>query len=556
MGFCSRGLGTFWPRTASYPRVSMMSPGHGGLCLVLAGVHAFKRYKMGTSTVTSQWLRSAGRFFPRGSLLPPAAWAARHRLIVFFALASSLGVSSFAALQRLPAFDALFAGALPAALAISAWKAPIGRRISSSLSAASLMVLAAMAVNISGTAEAHFLFFIMVPVVALYEDWAPIATASVLVIAHHSLLGMIAPEHLYNHPADTAGNLQLTLIHGGLFLAMCLTSILHWRIHEHARTEEHILLDRLASQALHDPLTGLANRTLLRERLNQAITTSAADTRPLLVFCIDIDGFKPVNDSHGHAAGDRLLAELGRRLQACIRAGDTAARTGGDEFALLLPGSGTDIAGPMARRVMDAIAAPVHIEGAALQVTASIGIAIGTGPEDPEELLERADEAMYSAKHAGRERYVIYGTAMTPGHQGGVRVHPDHARAWARYTRTLRAEIDTAKTNGTLPEQTRGPETARRTLESLLTAIDHLPPGPHHAELTLPHGTALEEFIFHHDLVQNWAQALTTQNILTHHMPQTATQFWTELRQTLTTPQPGPGSVTGNQPTTDTLTIS
>lgn len=488
--------------------------------------------------MTSQWLRSAGRLFPRGSLLPPAAWAFRHRLIVFFALASSLGVSAFAALQGLPSLDALFAGALPAALAATAWKVPFGRRLSSSLNAAALMILAAMTLNIYGTVGAHFLFFIMVPVVALYEDWVPIATASVLVIAYQSVIGFLTPEYLYDHPAATAEPLQLTLIRSGLFLAICLTSTLHWRIHEHARTEEHILLDQLANQALHDPLTGLANRTLLRERLSQAITASASGTQPLLVFCIDIDGFKPVNDSHGHAAGDRLLAELGRRLQACIRAGDTAARTGGDEFTLLLPGSGTDIAAPMARRVMDAIAAPVHDSGTALKVTASIGIAIGSGLEDPEELLERADKAMYSAKHAGRERYVIYGAAITPGHQGGVRVRPDHARAWARYTRTLRAEIDTAKTKGTLPEQTRGPETARRTLESLLTAIDHLPPGPHHAELTLPHGTALEEFIFHHDLVQNWAETLTTHNILTQQRPQTATQFWTELRHTLTSPQP------------------
>lgn len=459
-------------------------------------------------------------------------------MIIIFALASSSGVSAFAALQGLPAFNALFAGALPAALALTAWKAPFGRRLSSSLSAASLMVLAAMAVNISGTVEAHFLFFIMVPVVALYEDWAPMATASVLVIAHHSVLGLIAPDHLYNHPGATAEPLNWTLIHSGLFLAICLTSILHWRIHEQSRTEERILLDRLANQALHDPLTGLANRTRLHERLSQAVAASAGGRQPLLVFSIDIDGFKPVNDSYGHAAGDRLLAELGRRLQACIRTGDTAARTGGDEFTLLLPGSGTDIAAPMARRVMDAIAAPVHDSGTVLKVTASIGIAIGSGLEDPEELLERADKAMYSAKHAGRERYVIYGAAVTPGHQGGVRVRPDHARAWARYTRSLRAEIDTAKTSGALPEQTRGPETARRTLDSLLSAIDHMPPGPRHTELTLPHGTALEEFIFHHDLVQNWAEALTAQNILTQHMPETANQFWSELRQTVTSPQP------------------
>ncbi|WP_183164390.1 diguanylate cyclase [Arthrobacter oryzae] len=486
--------------------------------------------------MTSQWLRTAGRVFPRGSLLSPAAWAFRHRLIVFFALASSLGVSAFAVLQGAPFLQALIAGALPAALAITAWTPAFGRRLSSSLGAASLMVLAAMVVNISGTVEAQLLFFIMVPVVALYEDWAPVATASVLVLNHRSVLSIIAPDRLYDRPEAVAEPLNWSLVHSGLFLAICLTSILHWKIHEHAKTEENILLDRLTSQALHDPLTGLANRTLLHDKLCQAIAAAAAeDTKSLLVFCIDIDGFKPVNDSYGHAAGDRLLAELGRRLQSCIRTGDTAARTGGDEFILLLPDSGTDIAAPMAQRIMDAIAAPVPAAGTALNVTASVGIAIGSGFEDPEELLERADKAMYSAKHTGRERYVIYGAAITASDQGGMSVHPEHARAWAHYTRALRAQISAAKTSGTLPHQTRGPETARRILDSLLAAIDLLPQGSQPAALALPQGRALEEFIFHHDLVQNWADELVTQNILTLRRPETANEFWIKLRQTITT---------------------
>lgn len=493
-----------------------------------------------------QWLRVIGSFIPQGSKLPERSWAFRHRMIVAFALASSLAVSVFALCQGTEPGQALVHGAAPAVLSAAGWKVPAGRRVRSSLTSVALMVAAAMAVHTAGTIEAHFLFFIMVPIVALYEDWTPLAASAAVVFAHHAVLGILAPRHLYNHAAALQDPLAWGLIHSALFLAICATSILHWTIHERARAEETVLLDRLASQARHDPLTGLANRTLLHERLRAARAASVQRGEPLLVLSVDIDGFKPVNDSYGHAAGDALLLELARRIQACTRSGDTAARTGGDEFTLVLPGSGASVAAGMARRIMDAVAEPVQVAGKELRMTASVGIALGSGSgsgaEKTEDLLEWADQAMYAAKRAGRGRFVMYDGLPSSDAEWTLPVQPDQARSWAAYTRSLRDEIAMAKSQGHLPQQTRGPETARRTLESLLAAIDQLPSAAGPVSMLLPERTALQEFVFHHELVQQWTDSLTRQGIINVPRPAEATAFWDALSGTVTDPAPVVGA--------------
>ncbi|NTW97269.1 MAG: EAL domain-containing protein [Oscillochloris sp.] len=173
--------------------------------------------------------------------------------------------------------------------------------------------------------------------------------------------------------------------------------------------------ERLRHQATHDALTGLPNRIHFSEQL--AITLAHAQSGVAATFAVlflDLDRFKIVNDSLGHAAGDQVLIITARRLRAAVRAGDTLARLGGDEFAILLNGlSGTDEATHIADRIKQELAAPFEVLGVEMALRASIGIAIiGSAFTNAEDLLREADTAMYRAKADGGTRYVIFDDAM------------------------------------------------------------------------------------------------------------------------------------------------
>jgi len=178
--------------------------------------------------------------------------------------------------------------------------------------------------------------------------------------------------------------------------------------------ERKVLEARLAHQAFHDPLTHLANRVLFADRLEHALVRARRGGRPLAVLFVDLDDFKNVNDSYGHAAGDQLLVEVSRRLAACVRAGDTAARLGGDEFAVLLEeGGGIPEAREVADRVAEAIRAPFLLAGREIVLGASLGIAAGEGSgETAGDLLRNADVAMYRAKGAGKGQVVVFEASM------------------------------------------------------------------------------------------------------------------------------------------------
>jgi len=165
------------------------------------------------------------------------------------------------------------------------------------------------------------------------------------------------------------------------------------------RTEE-----RTRYEALHDPLTGLANRTLLRDRLQHALARRGRG--PTAALFVDLDNFKQVNDAHGHATGDTVLVEIARRLHTAVRPGDTIARLGGDEFIAVCEGIDVEAALAVARRLQEAIELPLRSEGTEHQLTASIGIALGES--DPDALLADADTASYRAKAAGRGRIEVF----------------------------------------------------------------------------------------------------------------------------------------------------
>jgi two-component system cell cycle response regulator len=172
---------------------------------------------------------------------------------------------------------------------------------------------------------------------------------------------------------------------------------------ERGRSEQ-----QLAHQALHDVLTGLPNRVLFTDRLTYALAQNERQDSFVGIFFLDLDGFKGINDRLGHLAGDELLRSMAGRLLAWIRPGDTVSRFGGDEFTVLVrevdgPGEAVQIA----ERLTEAVRSPVDLEGENVSLTPSIGVVLGDSTQKPEDLLERADKAMYSAKRRADTNYEV-----------------------------------------------------------------------------------------------------------------------------------------------------
>ena len=181
----------------------------------------------------------------------------------------------------------------------------------------------------------------------------------------------------------------------------------------HDLTERMRLEQQLAHQALHDSLTGLANQSLFRDRVEHALTRVGRHGGRLAVLFLDLDDFKSVNDSLGHPAGDQLLVEVSRRVEQAIRATDTAARLGGDEFAVLLEdvGDDTEIV-DVAERLLRAVRQTVTLDGTEVSTSVSIGVALADPSMSCDQLLRDADLAMYTAKRRGRGRFELYRQEM------------------------------------------------------------------------------------------------------------------------------------------------
>ncbi len=499
---------------------------------------------------------------PVGQTLPDAEWERRHRGIL--ALLWLLGaVLPLYGLARGHALDHdLASGAMLFAIAAVARRSSARRAVSSALTSYGLCLASAIAVHLSGGAiEAHFMFFVMIIVVSLYEDWRPFLIAFGFVVAHHSLMVVVDRASVYDH----AGNPWLiTLVHGGFVAAAGVACVVSWRCNEDVRAEsarardragesdarfrsafeegpvgmalveisqatglgtlrqvnrtlcaqlgyresalagcdiatllnpasvadigadiarlrageiavahrETYLLHRdgydfegrlsmslvgaapgeprdlivqiedvternrlkreLQDLADHDPLTGLLNRRRFGSELTRRLST--VRRRGGAVLLMDLDGFKEVNDTVGHEAGDRLLTAVAEALQSGSRASDTVARIGGDEFAVLID----EATARDAKRIGERMLARLHEravvgDGAdARRPSASMGIIVysATTRLSGDQLLNDADLAMYEAKAGGGARCVVYcADAPDSGSSDGNASWPDRIRS-------------------------------------------------------------------------------------------------------------------------------
>lgn len=353
---------------------------------------------------TAGW-RQAVAWIPRGRPLPPEVWVSRHRWVVCILAVQSALLPVYGLYRGGRPGEVLLSLLVPAVLALLACWTPIPRRVRASFAASGLMVVSAMVVRLSdGVTEAHFHYFVMIPLAALYQDWVPFGVAIGFVLVQHGVVGQLAPGTVFDHDGAHERPWLWAGVHAGYLTFACLAAVVNWRLHERARDVESELTAALHHQVHHDALTALPNRTRFVQHLDAALAEVQRPTDSTTVLMLDLDGFKDVNDTYGHHFGDLLLVEVAQRLRRAVRPGDTVTRLSGDEFAILL----TDARGEeVADRVITEITQPFHLESMELDIGVSIGIATADDGDDSSTLLRKADTAMYVAKQQrlGRSRF-------------------------------------------------------------------------------------------------------------------------------------------------------
>jgi len=332
--------------------------------------------------------RQAIAWLPHGGTLPLRVLEARHRgiLVLLWAHVPVLAALSLATGRGpLHVLVDVSAVVVPAAVASCRPYDRTSRRVAASLG---LLLAAAVLVHaLEGTIEAHFHFFLVLAVIALYQEWTVFLLAVAFVTVHHALLSVLLPDSVFSHAAGQASPVRWALLHAAFVLAAACMHVVAWRSSE---------------QGSYDGLTGLAGRDLLVRTLERAL-----ERGPAAVLFLDLDGFKQVNDDRGHHAGDLLLVETARRLEGAVRSNDRIGRLGGDEFVVVLPGAATADGERLAHRLLEVVAAPVPLPGGVAVVGLSAGIARGPQGAGAERLLREADAAMYAAKRSGKGRFVL-----------------------------------------------------------------------------------------------------------------------------------------------------
>ncbi len=348
-------------------------------------------------------LRTIGGWLPRGSTLPQAQWEVRHRAVTYLLLFHAVVFAVASLVKGVPLANFITNVSVPALGAYAASRGSLSRAARSGIGAVSLMLSSSVVVHLmNGSIEGHFHFFVMIPVVALYEDWVPFGLAVGVVLVHHGVIGTLAPGAVYDHHSAVEHPWRWAFVHAFFFASACVGAVINWKLHESARSAEQTLTARVRHQAHHDQLTGLPNRTQLLERAASMLEDPALKGQPLAVLLVDLDRFKDVNDVLGHASGDVLLSRVGPLMASAVRGDDILCRLGGDEFAAVLPRCDEETAVAVAKRLLELISVTMDIDGVLLNVEASVGIAVTHefGEGDIDTLLRHADIAMYAAKRA------------------------------------------------------------------------------------------------------------------------------------------------------------
>ncbi len=336
---------------------------------------------------------------PRGRLLPDHLWQARHRALTLVLWLHVPALALFGLARGMGPHVFLDVGIL-VGFAIVAGSRQASRTLRSIATSAGLVAASAMLVHIwGGTIEAHFHFFVVVSLLILYQDWIPFLVAIGFVIAHHGVMGALAPESVYAHGGAHRNPWLWAFIHGGFVLAAAAANVVSWRANE---------------QLLRDPLTGLASRLVLGDRVRVALEHTRRHGTAVAVLFIDLDRFKVLNDSLGHATGDAVLRALANRLRDETRGTELAVRFGGDEFVVVCDDlEGVEAASVIAHRLLSVVRAPVLVGDRSHVMTVSIGVAATTDPDYvPDDLVRDADAAMYRAKEMGKNRCELFDAAM------------------------------------------------------------------------------------------------------------------------------------------------
>ena len=358
--------------------------------------------------------RALKPYLPSGRDLPLGAWQRRHDGVTRLLWLHVPAVFAFGLWNGVgPVHSGLESLLLIVPALAASWSFG-GRGFRSVAASIGLMASSAVLVHLSGgLGELHFHFFVMVGVIALYQSWTPFIAAIAFVVLHHAGLGVIDPPAVFDRTAAQQAPLIWATIHGAFVLAAAAVSLTTWRM-----AEQH--------HDLHDQLTRLANRTLLLDRVTHALASRSRSGMPSACLFLDLDAFKAINDTLGHAAGDELLRQVALRIEQAVRPGDTVARLGGDEFVILLPAvHRVDTAIAVAERVQRQLNAPLELDGQAVTIRASIGIALSGPGDDAEELVRNADVAMYLAKGRAIGGWAVFEPGMQDAILDRARMHLD-----------------------------------------------------------------------------------------------------------------------------------